>query len=223
MESIEQIAAEGRIIRGRWSDTDEQGRHLLCLYTALAGDPYARPETCPADLCPRWLAHLLPWMDDAGTEAAWPSVVARVVALAPRLGEIQGEVSDRLFSRCLAHIVREAMSHTEDSGAIEACTDVLALLERHGSGGVVTHEEWKAAEAAVWAARAFTAAEAAAWAARAFTAAWAATGAASWAAPYEAAIVYVHEAADRMTDAILKEIEAFFPDDLTFGPPHSFY
>lgn len=218
MESIQQLAAEGRIIRNKWSDTDESGRQLLCLYTALAGDPEARPDTCPADLCPGWLAYLLPWMEESGTEAAWPSVVSRVGALAPRLGEIQGEASDQLRSRCLAHIVREAMRHTDE---VEECMALLALLAKHGLGGAVAMWEWNATDAAARAATrnaASSTVRTAVWAvttAGAFesveTTARVAVRAAVWDVSGVASeTVATTEAADRITDAILTEIENFF-------------
>ena len=46
------LLAEGRLVRGTWADTDAQGRELLCLLTALTGNPNTRPESCPADLAP---------------------------------------------------------------------------------------------------------------------------------------------------------------------------
>ena len=84
------LAAEGRIIRNTWARTDEQGRQLLCLYTALVGDPEARPATCPAHLAPQWVAHLMPWWDDKGSAERWPEVVQQVGELAPHLGELSG-------------------------------------------------------------------------------------------------------------------------------------
>jgi hypothetical protein len=212
MNTIEQLYAEGRLIRGKWSATDAQGRELLCLYTALAGDATARPGACPVDLCPLWLAHLIPWIDDTGTKAHWPSVVDRFARLAPRLGEIRGERSERLDYRCRAIAVREARSHVPGGHvALDPIDHVLALLDRASAGAPVTADEWAAAEAAavaeaevVWAAAeaevVWAAAEAAALAAVAAVAARAAAEAARAAA--EAA------AADRIIDAILDAIEA---------------
>jgi hypothetical protein len=216
MMTIEQLHAEGRLIRGKWSDTDAQGRELLCLYTALAGDADARPGTCPADMCPLWLAHLIPWINDAGTAAHWPSVVDRFARLAPRLGEIQGDRSARLDYRCRAIAVREARSHVAGGHAALGVIDgVLALLDRASAGAPVTADEWARAEA--WAAaaetRAARAAETrAAWAAEAAAAraaeaaAWAAAAAAAWSA--WAAWAAAAAAADRIIDAILDAIEA---------------
>lgn len=209
---IQQYAAEGRIIRDKWSDTDEQGRQLLCLYTALAGDPDARPESCPAHLCPRWLAYVLPWMDDSGTEEAWPSVVSRVAALAPRLGGLSGERGDRLRSRWLMTVLDEALSHAPEGQHVKAVQRVQALLERHGSGGSVSRDEWEAGWVGAWEA-AWEAAWAAAWAAAraARTAARAAAGDAARAAARDAADG-AWDAADRITDSLLTLIEEELAD-----------
>jgi hypothetical protein len=148
-ETLAACYAEGRLIRFTWADTDDEGRQRLCLYTALAGDPSSRPSACPAELCPRWLAKALPWIDDSGTFAAWPGVVARVVAVAPKLGRLRGEVSERLQSRCLAHILRDVVGRGGSLDTqLKAATRVLELLELHGSGGEASDERWVRAIAA---------------------------------------------------------------------------
>jgi hypothetical protein len=196
---LAQVVSDGRLIRREWS-REEDGRQLLCLYTALAGDPDARPATCPADLAPRWIAHLLPWLDDAPSAAAWPGIVDRIVALAPRLATIPPEVEWRVRAR----IVREAMRSTEEPGVLAVCERVAVLCERRGRGEEVSDQEFaeaaaEAAEAEAWAAEAAEAAAAEAWAAEAAEAA-AAAAEAAWAA--------AAAAADRIADAILAELEA---------------
>jgi hypothetical protein len=135
-------------------------------------------------MCPLWLAHLIPWINDAGTAAHWPSVADRFARLAPRLGEIQGDRSARLDYRCRAIAVREARSHVAGGHAALGVIDgVLALLDRASAGAPVTADEWARAEA--WAEAAETRA---AWAAAAAAeaaetrAAWAAAAAAEAAA-----------------------------------------
>ena len=107
--SIANVYAEGRLIRGKWSATDAEGRQLLCLYTALVGDPEGRPDACPASIAPKWIAHLVPWWDDAGSEAAWAGMVVRVARIAGRLHEVPA----RAEWQCRAIAVREAMRHTD--------------------------------------------------------------------------------------------------------------
>jgi hypothetical protein len=50
---INQVYKEGRLIRREWAGTDEDGRQLLCLYTALLGarllttTPQNMTNACP--------------------------------------------------------------------------------------------------------------------------------------------------------------------------------
>lgn len=249
MTPLADVVREGRLIRREWSRI-EDGRQLLCLYTALLGDPHARPGdgSCPTSTCPQWLAHLLPWMDDAGSVEHWPTVVERVVRLAPRFGGVSPACDWRVRALC----VREAMRHTDDAAVLAVCERVAALCERRGRGEPAAEAEareaaaeadarelaakaaareaeaetearaaepaaeaaaeaawaaWAAAAAArVAAAWATTAAREAAWAATwTRAAAWAASeaGAAAWAEARAAAAAE----ADRLTHAILDEIE----------------
>ncbi len=138
--SIETVLSEGRLIRKAWSRV-EAGRQLLCLYTAMVDDPNGRPGTCPAALCPTWLAHLLPWMDDYGSEAAWPALAARVAKLAPGFGRLSPEVEWRVRAAC----VREAMTHTTNRKVIELCDTVITLCDRRGRAETVSDLEFMAA------------------------------------------------------------------------------
>ena len=222
MSGIEQIFSEGRLIRGQWSGTDSAGRELLCLYTAMAGDAAARPESCPARLAPQWIAYLMPWWDEAGSADAWPALVRRVAALAPRFVEIRGESSVRLDYECRAIALRECLPL---AGTAQLVVErVLALCDRRAAGDVPSPAEWKAAgegaaaeaevvavtavtaAAASWGAREVTgaAAEAAAWVVAAWRA-WASWEAGSPSAVEAAAV----EVADRITAAQLAVIERF--------------
>ena len=150
------LAAEGRIIRNTWARTDEQGRQLLCLYTALVGDPEARPATCPAHLAPQWVAHLMPWWDDKGSAERWPEVVQQVGELAPHLGELSGTKGRRALARCQLVTLRAVVPVAGRSLSI--VEQVIALWERELAGDEPTNGEWSGAraeaEAAVsWAAK----------------------------------------------------------------------
>ena len=142
---LQTIYAEGRLIRGKWSDTDARGRQLLCLYTALAGDPKARPASCPAELAPQWVAHLLPFFDDRGTLETWPKVVERVIALAPRFALWSPEQSQRCEYGCRAVAVREAMRHTNDPRMLEVCERVATLCEAVEHGAPIDEDAFRAA------------------------------------------------------------------------------
>lgn len=157
--AIETAWREGRIIRGKWSDTDTQGRQLLCLYTALAGDPEARPGTCPASLCPRWLAELLPSFDDKTSLEAWPSIVERVVRLAPHLGSLTPAQSNAAQKSPMIAVLRIALRSAPSQAAVIERVIALCLLSQAGNEPSV--EEWRAAAWAAWAEAARAALEAA--------------------------------------------------------------
>jgi len=218
--TLEQVHREGRLIRGSWATVDERERQLLCLYTALVGDPDARPVSCPASLCPLWLAHLLPWIDDAGSVEHWPAVVERVVRLAPRFASLPPELEWTVCALC----VREAMRHTTDTKVLAVCERVAELCERRSRGEAVSWKEMAiSAEAASteaaasWAGAptgppatwvAMRAAELAAETASAKAeSVWTAATAAVKTA-WEAKIEAKEKAADRMIDTILDAIES---------------
>ena len=83
IERLETYHREGRLIRHAWTGTDDQGREAACLLAALVPECGAKESSsvCPASVLPPWLAHLTPWIDDAGTAEAWPGVVTRYVAI----------------------------------------------------------------------------------------------------------------------------------------------
>ncbi len=202
MTTLEQVYREGRLIRGAWSDTDAEGRQLLCLMTALAGDPAVRPETCPSDKCPPWLAHLLPWIDDAPSAAAWHEIIEECVEQAPYWGRMTAAQSRYLDLYCRRVAVVEAREHcpTKEAATLAAIDRVLALLDRALAGDEPTCDEWAAAEAA---------AAAAAWAAweAAWEVAWAAW-AAAWEAAWAAWAAAWAASCDRMIRTMLAEMRA---------------
>ena len=208
--TIEQVWREGRIIRGEWS-REENGRQLLCLYTALAGDPEARPESCPASLCPRWLAHLLPNIDDYGSREKWPAVVERVVRLAPRFASLPPEVEWRVRALC----VREAMRYTEDSAVLAICELVASLCERRGFRKIVSDADlaeaasaaWESVWSLTWSASSESAASAERIASLTAGRAASVSAASAMSVGWELASSARAEATDRLIDAILDEIE----------------
>lgn len=215
MNNLQKVLEEGRLIRRSWLSYAEDGKQLLCLYTALLNDPNARPENCPAEVCPQWLAHLLPWINDVSSEEHWPSVVQRVARLAPKFAALPPETEWHVRALC----VREAMRHTEDVDVLTVCERVAVLCETGAPDEAELKSAWEAARAAWAAARAAavralttwaTAAEAAEAAAEAATAAATATAAeAVWttrAARAAEAAAWV-ATADRLIDQILDCIE----------------
>lgn len=200
-ERLRTFAAEGRILRGQWQD-ERAGREFACLLSAWSPEAGAArsADACPADALPPWLAYLLPWMDDEGSEAEWPRMIERVVAILPRIHTLSADTLHRLDYTARRAAVVEARTHTaEGSDAREACERVIALCDRVTQGAEPTADEWDVARAAER-----VAARATPWAAAgdsARDAAMAAAGDAAWVA-----------AGDRITDEILTAIEEALTD-----------
>lgn len=82
-DRLDQFIAEGRLLRRKWTDTDSHGRELACLLAAWSPEvaETKNPSTCPADTLPPWLAHLAPWIDDAGSAEQWPKTMGPIYVL----------------------------------------------------------------------------------------------------------------------------------------------
>jgi hypothetical protein len=196
-DRIEDFFNNGTLLRKGWGD----GKETACLLVAIAPEVgEGHYENCPAEVMPEWLARLTVWMDDSGSDEAWPAMVKRYAAVARRWHVLDETDWKQLDFRVRSLCVREAVHHTTDKKILAVCDTVIALCDRAGRGEFVSAEEWSAgAAAAVWSAAgaARAAAGAATWAA-----AEAARAAAVWAA--ESA---TRAAVDKLTNAILNEIE----------------
>ncbi len=111
---LDSAVAEGRLIRREWSDApDDHGRERACLLGMLSPEA-ARDEDagrCPAAIAPTWLAELTPWIDDSGSDAAWPALVQRYAALARRWRSLSQEQWGLLARRVRDLCVRELALH----------------------------------------------------------------------------------------------------------------
>jgi hypothetical protein len=128
---IQQASARTRLYT--WSTTDGQGRERLSLYTALAGSKDARPETCPATLAPRWLAHLIPWIDQSASDATWSSMMNRFAAISERLALLPPAMEWRVKALCMA----EATGSTADAEVKNSGELVETLCRDRASGQTV--------------------------------------------------------------------------------------
>jgi len=207
---------EGRLIRHAWTE----GHDRACLLAALSPEAGAAKSAsaCPAEVMPLWLAHLTPWLDDAPSDEAWPSIVARYAALARRWGVLDAEGWERVRIAALIVIVSEARTHVapEHARVLHAIDRVLGWLRR----GAAESEREAAASSmdaaraaaraaaadAAWAARAAAASAAAASAAASADAARAARAAAASAAA-SADAARAASAADRIAAGVLDAIE----------------
>jgi len=216
VERLNTFISEGRVIRGQWRGTDAQGRETACLLAALAPEcgREQRAGACPADVMPRWLAHLVPWMDDEGTAEQWPGMVRRFAAVAARWHVLTPEQWQRLEWTAKLLTVTEARQHTSDPAALEACDGTIALLQDAIERGTMDESRrvaaYGAADSAAWGAAygaadsaAYGVAWSAAWSA-AYGAAYSAAESAAWGAAASAA---ASAAVDRLTAAILGAIE----------------
>ena len=189
---------DDRLIRKSWVGTDAQGRETLCLLAALSPEVAATYDAadCPATVMPKWLARLTPWIDDAGSEEAWPAMIRRYAAVAGRWHIVSEETWKRLNYTVRRLCVEEAarhFDHEEHPLIIAAAKRVIALCRGAETGDWPDDDKLKAAK------------EGAAWAV------WAAAGEAqavrAAAEAVRAAAEAMRAAADRLTDAILAEIE----------------
>ena len=184
LQAFDTMLTEGRIIRGSWTGVDSQGRNTACLLASLSPE-VAHDKTayvCPAEVMPSWLAHLTPWIDDAGTDAKWGGFVVRFGVCAHRWDTLDELAWSKLRWMVCGIIVREAVTHvsaTTYPKVVKACERVIALCDAGARNGVVDECERREARGA--AAAAYDAAAAAADAER--------------------------ESADRMIDKILTAIE----------------
>ena len=170
-DRLDTFIAEDRLIRKAWGD----GQERACLLLALAPEVGPRGDVyrCPASVLPAWLAHITPWLDDAGSPAAWPAMVRRYAVVVRRGAEtLDDDGWRRVLARTMIAVVAEAAPHDPS----ESCARVSALWERVLAGDEPTKDAWAAAS---WDAESASAASAS-------EAAWAASEAA-WAAASEAA------------------------------------
>jgi len=219
IENLNRHIEGGTLVRNRWGD----GRDRACLLAAMSPEcaESESPMDCPASVMPKWLAELTPWMDDDGSEEAWPHMVRRYAALAARWHVLSDGQWSRLEFVAKKIAVESCLEHNEG-----VCAPVIALLDRSIAGDIPSDEEWSAARSA--ARDAARAAWYAAWSAvDAANAAWSAASHAAWdaadaanaaraaaraaardAADAAGAACAAGAAADQITASILDAIEA---------------
>jgi hypothetical protein len=138
-DRLDLFIAENRLIRKDWGYTDSKGRELACLLAALAPEvglgEDGEATKCPAEVMPLWLAYLTPWIDDAGGENQWPTVIRRYASLARRWEKLTAEDWQRLEYKVRSTILREianspGMKEPLRSRVLEA----IAVFELASSG-----------------------------------------------------------------------------------------
>jgi hypothetical protein len=225
------------LLRGSWAE-QRDGREMACALAWMSREALHAEDAsaCPASLMPQWAADVIPWLDDAPSAEAWPSLMRRLGVLIDRA--TPAVWSPRLQTTWCRIAVTEAMQHTTKSAAVAACKRVIALLDDVIAGKKPRMDRWRTAQRAAATAESAAAWEAAAAAGTAWWAAAEAAGAAWWAAEAEARVAAVAAsvaaaeaagaeaeaaarmaAADRMASAMLdaleQEIEANTDEALT--------
>lgn len=132
IERLERTYREGRLIRHLWQ-REQEGRSLICLLLAIAPEVEAEhdyiPRACPADVMPGWLAELTPWIDDAGTAAAWPRTIERYIALAKRWRALQPDDWARVRDFAAANVLETAALQPSAPEAVAtACRQAVRVL-----------------------------------------------------------------------------------------------
>lgn len=160
MTTLQEYIDSGRLIRNQWTGTDAQGRTTACLLAALSPDVAHQHSAaaCPASIMPSWLARLTPWIDDAGTEKAWPAMVQRYADLAARWHVLTPDDWIRLDYMARRIAVESVLPYAGQ--ASDVARQVIDLLLRAETGDTPTPDEFRAARAAARAA-AYAAARAA--------------------------------------------------------------
>jgi hypothetical protein len=136
---------EGRLLRGGWTGLDNQGRETACLLAAIVPECGRRKSAavCPSSLMPPWMASLTVFIDDKGTDEAWPRTVVRYVSLLRRSRALSESAWTRLDYRCRRVAVLEArpaaMPKPDSLAAIDV---VLTLLDRAIASDMPTDAEW---------------------------------------------------------------------------------
>jgi len=180
VDLLDSAVAADTVIRGEWTRT-EDGRERACLLASLS--PVCGVErtsmACPASVLPGWFAECVPWLDDCGSEAAWPEMIRTFADLLRDSVDAEPALWERLNLHWRRGALAETMAHTYDLAALGICAEVAAMLDAELAGEQIDSEAWESARGDAWAA---PAPATAAWAAAASTSTWAAADAASWAA-----------------------------------------
>jgi hypothetical protein len=143
--TLNQYIAEGRLLRKEWVGTDKHGREAACLLAALSPEVarFCFSYACPANIMPKWLAHLTPWMNDVGSDDAWPGMVKRYAAVAGRWHVLSNEIWRELD--CTARRIALENCITSHDATSSVKERVIALLRRAEVGGSVADWEWSTA------------------------------------------------------------------------------
>ncbi len=104
--------AEGRIIQNSWRRNGNDGRKLVCALAAFGPD-INKPENCPADLMPAWLAELVPVLDDGIATADVPWFMTGLIDRARQWHVLDADAWERVRVGFTIAVVQQALASAE--------------------------------------------------------------------------------------------------------------
>ena len=131
---------EDRLIQGGWHQ-EEDGRQLACALGVL-GQDVSSSKDCPAQVMPRWLAQMVPWMFDGQTTADAKSWGLPFYA---ELKRIDGKVPFSVIHDWHAHVVGPiAIETAEKRGRKPEVHKALAEMQFAAlTGKKFTAADWR--------------------------------------------------------------------------------
>lgn len=143
LDRMNSMIAEGRILRGEWMSTDEDGTERACLLAALSPEAGEEQDhsACPAEVMSTPLAALTPCIDDEVSSDAWPDIVRRYAALAHRWHVLTAADWRRLDYQWRLVALHEALPH-DTHGVVQP---VIDLCQRAANGESIPAATWASA------------------------------------------------------------------------------
>lgn len=190
-----EVANSGRAIQGAWRKQKPNGEELVCALAAF-GDNINSPSDCPSKYMPRWLAELIPTLDDGIAKDKVPDFFIGLGRRAKQWHVMSDDQWETVRVKFLVACVEQGFYAAEQSQDTTKPSPAYWTQVRAACNQVVTALKAKNKPAAAYAARAANAARAAANAAdAAANAAYAAANAAN--AAYAADAAYAAARAAR--------------------------
>lgn len=114
-----QMLAEGRVIRSKWADTDDEGREIACALAAMVPEVGSAEDvaTCPAELMPQWFAEMVLFIGENLPSDQWDAQMHRLGNLAGRwyvLGDKGWGLAEVKFK---SHFMEIALANAEPLSA----------------------------------------------------------------------------------------------------------
>lgn len=155
LDLFEEKLRKKLVCRHAWTAIAADGLAMTCalatMYPEALGDSQrGEPSRCPTAWTPEWLNYLIPWIDDAGSVAAWDATMAELVRVLRRSVVLTSQDWVELDYVVRAIAIREAMRHTTDRAMLAAYEGMVLLCAHAGSGGEVSQAEWIAGQLASW-------------------------------------------------------------------------